>query len=366
MMKVTIGILAHNEATHIEGMLRSLFEQSVFRPVGPTTVTPPLCSRIDIVVIPNGCEDATASLSRACLAMASVASPPSSSAALGVEFNSQVVVLDQADKCGAWNHLIHHVSPRDTDVFVVADADIVFDHPDTIRNCLQLLIDRPHLSAVVDQPQKSFSAKARLTPLQRFSLRMSQAQRHDPPGLCGQFYCARASVLRTIWLPQGLCGDDGFLNAMLTTNCFRAPADRGAIARAPSASHFFEGLTRLSDIVHHEVRLVIGTTQNDILAEAILPLLTDPNSQGAGALIHTLNTQRAQWCELLIQRTIAARGWMRIPKFLWYRRFIPLRTLPLSHWITALPRQLVATVFDWCVFIIANHKLKSHPSLRFW
>ena len=54
-LHVTIGILAYNEAETIARTIHSLFEQSVFS--GQGAVLPDV--RWDIIVVPNGCKDAT-------------------------------------------------------------------------------------------------------------------------------------------------------------------------------------------------------------------------------------------------------------------------------------------------------------------
>ena len=62
-MIVSIGMLARNEAARIAQTLRSLLQQSVFRADGNSPA-----AQWELIVVPNGCTDATAEAARAALA----------------------------------------------------------------------------------------------------------------------------------------------------------------------------------------------------------------------------------------------------------------------------------------------------------
>ena len=63
-MIVSIGMLARNEAARIAHTLRSLLQQSVFCADGRTLPA----AEWELIVVPNGCSDATAEAARAALA----------------------------------------------------------------------------------------------------------------------------------------------------------------------------------------------------------------------------------------------------------------------------------------------------------
>ena len=91
-MKVDLGVFAHNEAAGIAAVVRALRAQAV----------PGLDLRI--LVLANGCRDATA--------------------ALAAEAGAEVADLPEGGKSRTWNRFVHDLSRLDAAVLIFADADI--------------------------------------------------------------------------------------------------------------------------------------------------------------------------------------------------------------------------------------------------
>ncbi len=355
-MHVTIGILAYNEREMIARTIRSLFEQSVFSGLGATL--PDVCW--DIIVVPNGCKDDTHQQAEQALQEACAKSN-----APGVSW--RVVSLERAGKSHAWNKLVHEIAAPHTDAFLMIDADIEFGHLETIANSMQRLRSDDRAWAVVDLPLKDFHRKPDNTWFEKLSMRVSKRRLSDgPPGIAGSFYVMSAARMRSIWMPIDLSVEDGFLHAMVITDGFRQQPDYSRVVRADNASHYYEGLTRVRDIVDHEVRLKIGTVLNAFLCWDVLLFMTPRDGPGAGAIVRELNAQDPNWYRRMMANQIEIRGlWAIRTKQLWHR--LPhWWELPLAKRIVKLPTTLALSLFDVAVMWLANRRLVSGRAVGYW
>jgi len=338
-----IGILAHNEAARIPILVDSLFKQSLFRDGSAPS--------IHIACIPNGCTDETAAVASRCLAEA-VGRLGTSNVTWSVE------ELGAAGKANAWNHCVHE-SLAGCDYLCFLDADIVFASDDTIASALALLLEDPRVCVATDRPLKQAMATGWLATMSRY---FSNATPAGPTEICGQFYCARASVLRSIWLPPGLPVEDGFLRAMVITNEFRAPEDPHRIARAEHASHFFEPKTRPNELWRHKKRLMIGTTLNHLLFRH---LWKNAGTEGAGKLLHEHLQQDPAWLASYLSQQSKGRAWV-VPMGHVLRRLTDLRGTPLPEAARRAPAALAATAIDLIAAVSANREIKRSLGLGYW
>ena len=354
-MIVSLGMLAHNEAHGIGRTLASLFAQSVFHAEAARSGV----TEWEIVVVPNGCTDATGEVAQRVLA-------ETVSNLRGTAVRHSVRELVQSGKSNAWNHYIHEMSRQDADVIVMVDSDIEFGHVDTILNCLIELRSNTRAKVVVDLPLKDFLKKKRLSLIESISARSSAIQLSEDIGLSGQFYCAHARTLRQVWMPIGLSGEDGYLKGMIVTDLFRAPFDPARIARAENASHYYEGLSDLRSIFRHELRMVIGTSLNGYFLWDFLIFATDPTGPGASTLVRNWLAADPTWYRRTLENHIRNRGWFVVPKSMIFRRFEALRGQSWSIALRRIPIALIGFALDIPVFWLANKKLRSGKAFGFW
>lgn len=354
-MIVSIGMLAYNEAAGIARTIASLMAQSVFHASAAAATV----DHWEIIVVPNGCTDDTAAVAKAALASKVIT-------LASVSVSHSVHVLTEGGKSNAWNRYIHDMSRRDADVIVMIDTDIEFGHPDTILNCLAELRRNTHAKVVVDLPLKDFVKRTNLTWVEKISARNSAYELSNNIGLSGQFYCAKAPTLRQVWMPTGLSGEDGFLRGMIVTDFFRSEPDATRVARAANASHYYEGLTDLRSIFHHELRMVIGTCLNCYFTWDFLKFATDPNGPGAGELIRSQTATDPTWYRRTIENQIRNRGWFVLPRDMVFRRFASLRGLGWQAVLRRVPLAFVGMLLDIPTFCRANIKLRNGRALGFW
>jgi glycosyltransferase involved in cell wall biosynthesis len=355
-MHITIGMLAYNEGNMIARTIRSLFEQSVFTGSGLTLPD----VQWDIVVVPNGCQDDTQARAEQALRAACANCKTAA-------VSCRVVPLERAGKSHAWNKLVHDFAAPATDAFVMIDADIEFGHPETIASSVQRLRTDSHAWAVVDLPRKRFDAAAQKTLIAKLSTSVSRIKlASELPCISGQFYVMAASRMRGVWMPVDLSVEDGFLQSMVITDNFRQAPDGSRVVRADNAMHHFEGLSRLRDIVNHEVRLTIGTVLNAYLCWDMLLYMTPHDGSGAGEVVRQLNATDPDWYRRMMENQIAIRGRWPIPIAQYWRRLPGWWALPLPRRLAKLPRTLLLALFDAYVMWQVRRRLVCGKAVSCW
>lgn len=351
-MKISLGILAHNESKSIDRTLNSLFEQSLFADADAQ-------HPIEIVVVPNGCSDNTADISRTTLTALT-----EQSAHPNLDFS--VVEVAEAGKSNAWNLYMHHFSDSSANYLFVMDADIQLLEIHTLRNTIDILEHNPAAHIAVDTPVKDIVFKPNKNPLEQLSVVVSSsALNNDNVWICGQFYCGRAAILRQIWMPRGITSEDSFLTMVIRNgNCTSSPQlDR--IVRTPNASHSFEALTDPQQLLRHEKRIVIGMTVNYYLFEYLYKKCHERRLD-AGTFIKQMNDRDPLWLKHLFQNTLSQTGWWLIPTAWLCRRFESLKYHPWHQAILRFPIAVMALLVDSIVFFQANRDMRRGHHIGYW
>lgn len=350
-MIISIGILAWNEEECIAATLRSLLDQTLIR--GVTTGGP---VQVEVIVVPNGCTDTTAEQASLALRTGAENLPPD-------RFTWRVEPVAQAGKVNAWNLFVHHFCRPDADLVFLMDADIRYDHRDTLSNMIAALNRHPDAAVAVDLPLKHVATKARKSLLDRISLAVSGMTQSAPGQLTGQLYCARGPLLRRVHMPLGLIVEDGFLKQMLCTDLMRIPCDNNKVIRAPEASHVFEAYTSVKDVFLNQRRQQIGhavyTYLRDYLRERI-------GEKDAGQIIAENNSRDPDWFRALIRDRVAQGGaWVMYPGA-FTARWRRLRNLSPLDAFLRLPVAAAAFLVDAVVLIAANRRLRGGRLAGVW
>ncbi|NJM98914.1 MAG: glycosyltransferase family 2 protein [Phormidesmis sp. RL_2_1] len=201
MTHISIGVLAHNEANVIRSTLAALLMQSIF--------TDPHMS-CEIVVIPNGCTDDTATIAEDILNHACDRSSKTKNTLIW-----KVCNLQEAGLANAWNMFIHELSSPTADYLFVMAADIQLIERETFSSMVSILENRPEAWVSVDKAIKDVVFKDHKTLVEKLSVWASQlsgerASEGEPAWISGQLSCTRAAVIRKLWLPLTLPTDDSF------------------------------------------------------------------------------------------------------------------------------------------------------------
>jgi glycosyltransferase involved in cell wall biosynthesis len=352
-VNISIGILAYNEAKSIAQTLASLFQQSIFQVEQHT---------IQVVVVPNGCTDATAAIATDTL-QKSIEKLSHSS------LQYQICDIKQPGKSNAWNQYIHEYSAPAADYLFLMDADIQFLNPRTLEELVNVLQTHPETWVTVGTPLKDVTLKTHKNLIDRLSIAVSKSAREslhlDNPVICGQLYCGRATALRQIWMPIGLPVEDGFLRAVACTEGFTQLTDSPCrIQWVPSATHIFAAYTNLSTLLQHEKRIIMGGVINALLFDYLWNNCRP--DQSVGFLICQRNQQDPNWLHHLLQEKLSQQGWWVIPSDFSLRRLQGLRSYSLAKKILRFSLVLLASFADWFVCIQANAALKRGEGIGYW
>lgn len=349
-MKISLGILAWNEAEVIGVSLESLFAQSLFKRLAPGALT------LQIVVVPNGCSDGTTRVAEEALRRLSAGFDP-----LAISWSLQE--LDQPGKANAWNRYVHDFADPAADYVVLMDADIRFHAPDTLWNMVQSLEANPSAHIATDTPLKHVLFKERKSWTDRVSLAVADMTRAAPAQITGQLYCARGAVIRRIHMPRGLLTEDGFIRHMVCTDLFTAPSDDRRVVRAPDASHVFESYTRVRDVFFNQRRQQVSHAiflfLLDFLGERV-------GARDAGEIVRDENARDPDWFSAEVRRRVAAGGaWVMYPGA-FSDRWKRWQGLPRGRRAGCLPAALVGTLMDAVVLVAANAKLRRGRLAGVW
>ncbi len=344
-MKISIGMLAYNEASGIRDTLESFLQQSIFRSIDPS-------DEIEIIAVPNGCRDQTAAIMRETFdRLINPTDYP--------QVTWQVHELTRPGKSNAWNHYVHQFSDPQAEYFFLVDADILFPDHHTLLPLLNLLEQDPTVDVAVDQPVKDVVLKPHKNLMDRLSTVISQLSGSSGAAwLCGQLYCVRAAALRQIYIPAELPAQDAFLYEMLTTKCLTTPQQRDRIARVPDTLHIFEAYTHPQKLLKHERLMLIAKITNALVFEQLHGVLRQATDrQSAAALCREWDQKNPQWVKHLIRtKRRNQSGWL-VPSAFWRRRFINLGNKPLFKRLYLFPLAIGAMLVDLFVLYDANREL---------
>jgi glycosyltransferase involved in cell wall biosynthesis len=373
-MKLSIGILAHNEANAIATLLQSLSQQSLLTNLSKRYL-------IEIVVVPNGCTDNTVAITHNTLKELSPEKKQTS-------WNWKVCEVAEAGKSNAWNLFIHKFAAPDADFFCLMDADIKLHDRGALEKMLEVLVENPEYWIALDQPVKDVELKENKNWLDKLSIAVSKSSNAGQLYICGQLYCARAEPLRNIWMPAGLPVEDGFLTQMVISENFTLenPTFTKRIVRVTEASHIFEAYTNPLELINHEVRVVVGIVINIFLTYYLQEKLGEAayhksiskdvalkktSFRGnpkltAGMLIYRKNRENPLWLNDFVRNCLAREKWWLIPIPLVFRRYRALQNHSLWKALLRIPIATLAFIVDISIFIRANSTLHRKVITNYW
>ena len=345
--------MAWNEEKSIVTTLRSLFEQSVFEKLAQRG------EQCEVVVVANGCRDRTVAVSREYFATVARNHPWSGA------IIARVIDVPEPGKCNAWNRYVHEFADRGARVLGFMDADIVFHHPDTILNLLATIENNPHVSASTGRQIKDIALKPKKSLTERMSLATSTMSASSTGMICGQLYCVRAAIARNIYLPRGLCVEDGFIKTAICTDYFLRPSDPQRVAVAPNAAHVFEAYVAPQQVLNNQKRQMIGQTCMHVLAD-YTKFLSLEQRRNLAATYRRLESQDPRWFEKQIAEHLRRekRFWRLFPGILTFR-WQRWARLPGLEKITHFP----AAFAGWVVTLIAcyrAHRALKAGSTQYW
>jgi len=351
--KISIGILAYNEALSISQTLHSLFEQSLFNRAD---------TDIEILVVANGCTDDTSVI--ACSTLEQLVKP-----IIQPHISWNICEIKEAGLANAWNNYVHDLSSPQSNYLIVMSADIQFLDLQTLESLVQTLEAHAEAWVSVDRRIKDIALKEKKTLAEKISTLVSEMSgskqvEEEAAWISGQLYCARSKILRKIQMPTTLPTDDAFLYTMIVTDSLKDSIQPKRVILAKSASHVFEAYTQVSRLFRHEKWLIFGQTVNELLYADLLA--HSKQEEDVSLLIRQRNEQDPFWLNKLVQTAIKTKGWWLIPKFILTRRFQSLAYKPFLKSILLFPLVMVAFIVDLFLSFQVNLEMQNRGGFNNW
>lgn len=338
MLRVDIGIFAHDEASGIAAMLAGLARQDIFAAPGID---------VRVLVLANGCTDATAAEARRA-AFAAVT----------------VMDLAQGGKSRTWNRFVHDLSRREAGLLVFCDADIDLPQTDALRRLVQGIAARPALWVLNSQPVKDTVHAPRDLGLTDRLIAAGGGGLDDwKTAICGQLYAMPAGAARRFHLPVGLPVEDGFLRAMVLTDALtEAGEDLSRIDGQDGVFHVYASERRVPDLIRHQVRIVIGSAIN---AACFAHLRDLPAAARHDELARA--AQHDRWLGRMLNARLPRAPFGYVPFHFLTKRVMRAAETPRD---LLRPKRAFTTVmgfgFDLIVYILAQIRMARGTGAGFW
>ena len=263
-------------------------------------------------------------------------------------------------KSRAWNTAVHELAAPDTQIMMFIDADIRLASQEVIGDLIAKLSIDTKANACTGRPTKSVALRRNKRIIDKVSLQVSEDSRADR-SINGSLYAVRMAALRDIWLPVPTPGEDGFLNAMVRTRGFSQPDDVTLVTQAERVTHYYQP-PKLSAILSHERRMIIGTAVNIWLFEHFMAL---GPTQSVGPIIEQANRDTPGWVGTIIRKRIGHKAWAVPAQVLWWR-FPRTNGQGLMAYCKRLPVGIIASGFNLVACVAANRILRAPKAEEIW
>jgi glycosyltransferase involved in cell wall biosynthesis len=347
-MKISIGILAHNEEAVIASMIDQTLRQDLFFDI---------TSDIQFIVVANGCTDQTVHLANQTLMQ--VVHHQSK--------NFGVKNIELAGKSNAWNKFVHEFAWLDAEYLILLDADIDFGSTNVLSRLIVALEDNPKAVVSVDRPKKGIEKQLQKGLLGKLSVVVSSVNQNGRAVITGQLYCMRGETIRNIYMPVGLPCEDGFLRAMVVTSNFTHEDDSSNIITVNDVCHYFEALLSPGKLYRHEKRLIIGSAINMIIYTYLWSTVAE-TGKDAGFLIKELNENEPRWLIDLIDKYKSSHGFWIVDRRFFFNRILQLISgnQKLSKKVILFPTAVFATFVTILIAIDVNCYFRKNNGLGHW
>lgn len=356
-LKLSVGVAAWNEESGIAAALESILKQTIFRNAGS------LGFETELIVIANGCTDSTVEITDAFFEKARREFPENGAVRLRIE------IVPEAGFANAWNLLSHTYSRPDADFIWFVNADIVIDQPEAFEWMLNELRKDSVVQVVSPAGRKHIEAAKCKTLYDRLNLAVTRfTEKNQTAQVRGHCLCARAAVMRMVWLPKRFPGAvDGAFKRMIVSKMAAVPDKPARIGLARNAGYTFEAYRSFPDIYHRRVRLFVGQTFIETLMRHLKKMRTEQPNLNMTAYLRARDETDPSWLHRLVQLEIRVNGLFATMPSPWFRfRFWKNPDIGTFKKLGMLPVAVLAFVFDVPVFLSAAWRLKTGNVSNVW
>lgn len=348
--RISIGIIAWNEAASISRTIESIFEQDILY------LESDIISHVQIVCLPNGCTDDTAEQARLAFARFS------SNARIPVETIVHEVSIPS--KVNAWNVFVHEASDPSADYLVLLDGDVRINDSQSLRSMILSFQLNSEARIVGARTIKHLASKRSFNPLHHISLGASEIRASMPGCFAGCFYCAKADALRAFRLPNVLIGEDVFVGAMIITDYFTQPRNVNRIITAPNASVLFEAYTAPLKVFKNLKRRQVTIAIDAILFDRLWSESTE--KMHGGDLLKKWFKEDPDWDQHWVVDQVRRRKWRTSLTYHYRKWFGRLTGMPTLKFTLLIPVAFAAGTLDTIASVAANRSLRRGEIKGLW
>lgn len=339
---LNIGIFAYNEEENIDKVLADLARQSFWD-----------ASHIkaNVFVLANGCVDETVQV-----ANNKVATLPED-----IQEKFMVVNLPFKGKSKTWNYFVHELSDQEVNFLLFMDGDIRLPSGSHIEDMLQAFEHRADLLVFNSRPVKAMPETSRYNLVAKLIGSMGGTFSSFKTSICGQCYMVRSDALESIFMPIGLPVEDGYIRAVLLTDCFATQEDLSKIWGEEDIWHTYESITSLYELIGHQVRILIGSAINT----AVFSEIVESANSRAGRL-ENLKSWSKDDAHLnnLIGRRLPQKPYGYIPFSFLTKRWKQIVSEGLTF--KRLFYAGIGFMFDLTAYLIATIKMMRGKGSGYW
>ncbi len=337
--QAVFGIFAHNEERDLPLLLGDICRQDILESEE---------AGVEFHLLANACTDGTVEMAHRFGECAPLA--------------GKLFVHDLAEggKSRTWNRFVHDIAPQGADILGFLDADIRLADTGLLSGLVNGLARREDLKAFVSRPVADRAGAT--TWIARAIAGGGGTSGDWRRAICGQCYLLRAEAARNIHMPVGLPVEDGFLRAMLLTDCMERLDGPMTIDGDPELSHLFEPERTLPGFLRHQERIVVGSAVNTALFTA---LRTEP--EGTRAAVLERAAEEPGWLGQCLREQLPNRQYGWVPwSFLFKRaRYMMTNLRGAKDWLR-LVRLPAYFCLDLIVYVRAQLKLARGIGENYW
>lgn len=343
MIRVDVGIFAYNEEKSIPFLLEDLSLQSILSSEN---------FDVQIFILANGCNDQTVAV---CNQQLDTKYPLLAAV-------TNVFDMEQGGKSRTWEAFTHTISRPDATTIVYMDADIRLKDTSTLEQLVYAQSSSPLLKVVCSRPIKDIAnTTEKLTPIEKLILSAGGTSDDWKKSVCGQLYAVDAETTKAIHMPIGLPVEDGFIRAMILTNLLTKNEDTSIIDGFDDISHEYESIRTISELLSHQVRIVIGSSINF----AIFNFLDRHGGSLESNANHLKESSKdEQWLHTIVKSSYPTLPYGYIPF-----HFATKRILAVIHSKPSLKKLFIGIAgffFDGLVWFIASYKMLKGKGVGYW
>lgn len=337
-----IGIFAYNEEKGIDKILADLAKQSFWKAAD---------INVRIFVLANGCVDKTVFA-----ANQKIASFPKE-----IQKQFSVANLPFKGKSKTWNYFVHEISDLKANFLLFMDGDIRLPNHDHVENMLLAFDLRPSLLAFNSRPVKEIPEESKLNLTTKLISSMGGTFSNFQTSICGQCYMVRASALKSVYMPIGLPVEDGFIRAILLTDCLTAKENLSRIWGEKSIWHTYASITGPFELIRHQVRILIGSAINAIVFSEIIE--SDNSLDDRLMNLKSWSKDETHLANV-IERRLPRSPYGYIPFSFLTKRWT--RILSGGPTLKRLAYASIGFIFDFITYLIATIKMMRGKGSGYW